>query len=445
MTDPKQSAEELFGEALHLPPERRSAFLDRACHGAPELRRMIEAFLLENDRLGSFLDKPLLKPVTNPDSADTVPSARTGQPLPQADHNLRPRFQSADVIANRFEVVRFIARGGMGEVYEVKDRFLQGVNLALKIIRPETASDAGSATRFEQEVILARRVTHPNLCPIYDIFRCEQPAPSFSFLTMKLLRGETVDNCLKKTGSLPSGEALEICKQLLVGVAALHDGGIIHRDLKPNNVMLEHSGERLLVSIMDFGLARPHEFESATGMSFTIAGTVGYMAPELLRGQPPSKASDIFALGIVMHQVLTGERPAESRTDSAMVPLPALRSMHAPVHLFRRLEISCPRTRKSEYAHLHRCDWRRAARRLALLRDSFHVARRQSGPRRRRFLHSALQGWRPGSPRHLARTHLCRGKLHFPRNLKTGLSSATDRASTFRAGGCQPRWRRPAA
>jgi serine/threonine protein kinase len=147
-------------------------------------------------------------------------------------------------------------------------------------------------------VILARRVAHPNLCPIYDIFRCEEPAPSFAFLTMKLLHGETLDGCLRKSGNFPSGQALEICRQLLRGVAALHDGGIIHRDLKPNNVMLEHSGERLLVSIMDFGLARPHEFESATGASFHIAGTVGYMAPELLRGQPPSKASDIFALGL---------------------------------------------------------------------------------------------------------------------------------------------------
>jgi dipeptidyl aminopeptidase/acylaminoacyl peptidase len=266
--------------------------------------------------------------MTNPKKSA---EAMTSPLSPSADHG-GPRFLPADVIANRFEVVRFIARGGMGEVYEVKDQFLQGVNLALKIIRPEIASDAGSASRFEQEVILARRVAHPNLCPIYDIFRCEEPAPSFAFLTMRLLHGETLDDWLSKSGNFPSDQAMEICRQLLRGVAALHDGGIIHRDLKPNNVMLEHSGERLLVSIMDFGLARPHEVESATGASFTIAGTLGYMAPELLRGQRPSKASDIFALGIVMHQVLTGERPVESRSGSSMVPLPTLRSAHTPAH-----------------------------------------------------------------------------------------------------------------
>jgi serine/threonine protein kinase/Tol biopolymer transport system component len=332
MDDPKQSAEELFAEALDLPPEKRTAFLDRACRDAPDLRVAIEDFLRDNDRIGSFLDRPLLAPVAPPGSADTGPSPSISRPLALGNRSLPPRFHPADVIANRFEVVRFIARGGMGEVYEVKDQFLQGVNLALKTIRPETASDAGSASRFEQEVILARRVTHPNLCPIYDIFRCEQPAPSFSFLTMKLLRGETLDDSLKQSGNLPAGQALEICRQLLRGVAALHDGGIIHRDLKPNNVMLEKTGERLLLSIMDFGLARPHELQSATGISITIAGTLGYMAPELLRGQPPSKASDIFALGIVIHQVLTGERPAENRADSSMVPLPTLRSAHNPAH-----------------------------------------------------------------------------------------------------------------
>lgn len=277
------------------------------------------------------LPEALPKPETTHGSVETSP--RTSPLVPQADHRREPRFRPADVIASRFEVVHFIARGGMGEVYEVKDQFLSGVNLALKIIRPETASDPGSASRFEQEVILARRVTHPNLCPIYDIFRCEQPAPPFLFLTMKLLRGETLDDYLKKSKNLPSEQALEICRQLLRGVEALHDGGIIHRDLKPNNVMLEQSGERLLVSIMDFGLARPHEFENATGASINVAGTPGYMAPEVLRGHPASKASDTFALGIVIHQVLTGERPVESQSDFSLVPVPALRSVHAPGYL----------------------------------------------------------------------------------------------------------------
>ena len=227
MINREQAAEEIFGVALELAPERRAAFLDAACRSTPDVRELVEALLKEDARMGSFLEKPLLKP----------DEAAPQEHAPASD--FFSRFQPGSLIAERFEVVRFIARGGMGEVYEVKDRFLQGVNVALKIIRPEIAADAGNAQRFEQEVILARKVTHPNLCPIYDMSRCEQPAPPFVFLTMKLLRGETLDLRLKFDKKIPSAEAIEICRQLLLGVAALHEGGLLHRDLKPSNVMLE--------------------------------------------------------------------------------------------------------------------------------------------------------------------------------------------------------------
>ena len=109
------------------------------------------------------------------------------------------RFEPGQIIAGRFAVVRYIARGGMGEVYEVEDRFLQGVHVALKVILPHIAEDAGSTHRFEQEVLLARRIIHPNLCPIYDISHCQDPAPPFLFLTMKLLSGETLASRLAQT------------------------------------------------------------------------------------------------------------------------------------------------------------------------------------------------------------------------------------------------------
>jgi eukaryotic-like serine/threonine-protein kinase len=108
-------------------------------------------------------------------------------------------------------------------------------------------------------VLVVRKVVHPNLCPIYEIFRCDQPAPPFLFLTMRLLPGETLYARFEQSKKLETGEAVDISKQLLAGVAALHAGGVIHRDLKPNNVMLETGGSGLHVSIMDFGLARPHE------------------------------------------------------------------------------------------------------------------------------------------------------------------------------------------
>jgi serine/threonine protein kinase len=195
----------------------------------------VEELLRDNQRIGSFLAAPLFGLEDRP-----APPAPNFAATPG-------RFQPAQLIANRFLVVRFIARGGMGEVYEAKDQLLQGASVALKIIRPETAADSTSSSRFEQEVILARRVVHPNLCPIYEIFRCEQPAPPFLFLTMRLLQGATLDARLKAETKLGSSEAVEICSQLLSGVAALHAAGIIHRDLKPNNVMLEREGQRLVL------------------------------------------------------------------------------------------------------------------------------------------------------------------------------------------------------
>jgi dipeptidyl aminopeptidase/acylaminoacyl peptidase len=319
MADPQQSAEQLFGEALDLQPARRAAFLDEACLGAPELRRLVEELLHESERMGSFLAQPLLTPET------VAPTSSA-------------RFYAGQLIASRFRVVRFIARGGMGEVYEAKDQFLQDAGVALKIIRPEIASNAASSSRFEQEVILARRVVHPHLCPIYEIFHCEQPAPPFLFLTMKLLQGETLEARLRAARKLDSAEAVEICRQLLAGVAALHSAGIIHRDLKPNNVMLERTGQRINVSIMDFGLARLHQAESTLLGSGMIAGTPGYMAPELLRGGRPTKATDIFALGVLLHQVLTGERPLDSERGLSLTPSPSLRSVHAPAQLTQAIE-----------------------------------------------------------------------------------------------------------
>jgi Tol biopolymer transport system component len=323
MTGPRQSAEELFGEALELPPERRSAFLDQACRDAPELRRLVERLLEQDQQAGSFLANAAFTPDGNaaPTAANTAASPG--------------RFQAGQVIADRFAIVRFIARGGMGEVYEARDQFLQDASVALKIIRPEIAADATASTRFQQEVVLARKVVHSNLCPIYEIFRCDQPAPPFLFLSMRLLQGQTLYARLQESAKLEAGEAVNICHQLLAGVAALHAGGIIHRDLKPNNVMLETDSSH--VSIMDFGLARPQEAENTLFGSGVIAGTPGYMAPEMLRGERPTKATDLFALGIVLHEVLTGERPVVSG-GLAVAASPALRSARAPAELIQAVE-----------------------------------------------------------------------------------------------------------
>jgi eukaryotic-like serine/threonine-protein kinase len=320
MAEQEQSAEKLFGAALELPPESRAAFLDQACREAPKLRRLVEELLLDNERLGSFLGKPAFGQPNEAPSSGFESLAQT------AFLESSERFQPGQIIASRFLVVRFIARGGMGEVYEVRDQFLQGDRVALKLIRPEIAADSSNLRRFEREVILARKVVHPNLCPIYEIFRCQHPVPPFLFLTMKLLQGPTLEAWLRTAPRRPvNPEAVKIARQLISGVSALHAAGIIHRDLKPNNIMLERAGDRLNVSIMDFGLARLHQAETTTMSAGMIAGTPGYMAPELFRGERPSEATDIFALGVVLHQVFTGERPVSSKAG-ALAAAPALRS-----------------------------------------------------------------------------------------------------------------------
>jgi serine/threonine protein kinase/tetratricopeptide (TPR) repeat protein len=330
MTNHPQSVEELFEAALSLPPEEREGFLDRACAGAPILRHLMDQLIEEEGLPESFLRSPALE---EEGSERSRPDSRA-TPSPEVP----PRFAAGELIANRFEVVRFISRGGMGEVYEVQDRFLQGTSVALKIIRPHIAADPYSSRRFEQEVLLARRVNHPNLCPIYDIFRCEQPAPAFLFLTMKLLGGESLECRLKRHEEIPLEEAVQICGQLLEGIRAIHGVGIIHRDIKPNNVMLEPSASGTCVTIMDFGLARLSEAGATLSRTGLVAGTPGYLAPELIRGASPSEATDLYALGVVMHQVLTGDRPMASRSGRAATVSPRLHLAKAPAGLVHAVQ-----------------------------------------------------------------------------------------------------------
>jgi serine/threonine protein kinase len=326
MCQQRQSAEKLFGDALDMEPGARGAFLDAACRDEPELKHLVEQLLMEDERAGSFLKKSLFN--FSKTTGMTAPRASTDTTAASA------RFEAGDMIAGRFLVVRFIARGGMGEVYEVEDHLLNRNRVALKMILPEIAADAEASHQFVEEVLLARKVNHPNLCQIYEIFRCDETPPPFLFLTMKLLAGDTLDSCMRKGLLIPRDDALEIFRQMIAGIAAIHGAGIVHRDIKPTNVMLNRFGPHVSVSIMDFGLARNYQSNATMFKSGTIAGTPGYLAPELMLGQPPSPASDVFALGVLLHQVFTGERPIESAygrlkyaaSSLARTPVPAVYS-----------------------------------------------------------------------------------------------------------------------
>ena len=228
------------------------------------------------------------------------------------------RLAPGQVLAGRFTIVRFLARGGMGEVYEARDSFLKGDRVALKTIGLSDPA-SGLEDRFEKEVLLARQVVHPNVCPIYDLFLCDSGEDCLCFLTMKLLREESLAQRLGRM-RVPTEEAQQITRQVALGLRAAHEVGVIHRDLKPGNIMVEGTGAQAKAVITDFGLAREHEAELTLLSGAHIPGTPGYIAPELFGGQQATPASDLYAFGVLLHELFTGQRPIPLASLDKKIP-----------------------------------------------------------------------------------------------------------------------------
>ncbi len=222
---------------------------------------------------------------------------------------------SGQIVSGRFEILRFINSGGMGEVYEAWDTVLR-VRVALKTIRSEIASSPSVIERFKREVKQARAISHVNVCRVYEVFSHTQVSGDLVwFLTMELLEGQTLSQRLRRHGPLPGKQALELIEQMVGGLAAAHELGIVHRDFKSSNVMLVNAGAgRTRVVITDFGLAFNVLTQWHGGLAGTRVGTPQYMAPEQERDGQVSFAADQYALGVVMCEMLTGRRP--SRPDS---------------------------------------------------------------------------------------------------------------------------------
>jgi len=263
--------------ALRRSAAERESYLRLACESDESLYRDAIELVMRQERLGSFMEHPLI-------------------------HDQPPPFEVGNIISNRFEILRSIGEGGMGFVYEAFDR-KRNRRIAIKAAKP------GYHRLLSPELQGALQVRHRNVCLVNEIHTTETAQGEIDFLTMELLEGQTLAARLAAGPRLSNNEAFEIARQICSGLAAAQDSGVIHRDLKPGNVMLcQTANEGLRVVIMDFGLA------GAAALDANEGGTPGYMAPELSKGEKASFASDIYSLGVILYQIVTGRFPIQERS-----------------------------------------------------------------------------------------------------------------------------------
>ncbi len=255
-----------------------------------------------------------MEPSDQSRNKDFLLSSAFGEDAPGQSEAPPPIFSPNDVVCQRYRVIRFIARGGMGEVYEVEDEELHA-RIALKTIAPSRASSKHQLNRFKQEIQLARKVSHPNVCRVFDLGRHRDEAHGdVLFLTMEFLPGETLAGYLSEHGPMSYQEALPLVRQMVAALAAAHHAGVVHRDFKPGNVMLLNLPESPQVKVTDFGLAvNPEADETVSQVLSDVVGTPAYMAPEQFHGQYSAR-TDIYALGLTVFQMLTGKLPEFSQT-----------------------------------------------------------------------------------------------------------------------------------
>jgi tRNA A-37 threonylcarbamoyl transferase component Bud32 len=250
---------------------------------------------------------------------DFAAVASPRSPRPASSSSIRPpvssayavsdgRFLPGRLLAGRYRIIALLGKGGMGEVYRADDLTL-GQPVALKFLPEEATRDESLLERFRNEVRIARRVSHPNVCRVYDVGEVD----GYSFFTMEYVDGEDLASLLRRIGRLPQDKATDIARQLCAGLAAAHAKGVLHRDLKPANIMLDGRGQ---VVMTDFGLAGlVDQIQGADVRS----GTPAYMAPEQLAGKEVTAQSDIYALGLVLYEIFTGKRAFTAETLAELI------------------------------------------------------------------------------------------------------------------------------
>jgi len=274
---------EIISQVRRQSPVERETFLRSACETDSNLYREIAETLEWDARMGSFLQQPLI--------ALTV----VGRP-----------FRPGEVVDGRFEIVRTVGEGGMGVVYEAIDR-KRNLRIAIKSAKP------GFQRLLSPELEGALKVRHPNVCLVNQIHTTKTDAGEVDFLSMEFLAGETLSAHLERKGKLDQAAALEIVRQLCAGLSEAHHSGVVHGDLKSANIILsQHEDGSLRPVITDFGLAT-----GANQPTGAFGGTPDYMAPELLLGKKNSKASDVYALGVILYEIVTGRMPFKGQSSGS--------------------------------------------------------------------------------------------------------------------------------
>jgi serine/threonine protein kinase/tetratricopeptide (TPR) repeat protein len=268
----------------------------------------------ESERTQAVAQRVGISALTPPPESNSsdAPTLMDSSPLPAVGRPDSPYrgepSLTGKLLGGRYKILRVLGEGGMGAVYQARDLELERV-IALKVIRPELAMNAGILQRFKQELILARNVTHKNVIRIFDLGE----ADGIKFITMEYVEGADLRALLREKGKLLPADCVTIVQQICRALEVAHNEGVIHRDLKPQNVMLDPQGR---VVVMDFGLARSLE---APGMTQTgaLVGTLEYMSPEQALGSELDQRSDLFAVGLIFYELLTGKAPYQADTAIA--------------------------------------------------------------------------------------------------------------------------------
>ncbi len=246
---------------------------------------------------------------------DTYYCGKCAAPLPSAEDIPDPKTETANMpikelttgttFAGRYQIIEELGHGGMGRVYKVFDTDIKE-KIALKLLRPEIALDKETVERFSNELKLARKISHRNVCRMFDLGKAE----GTTFITMEFVPGEDLKKFIRKTGQLGAGRTVSIAKQVCEGLAEAHHLGVVHRDLKPQNIMVDEDGN---ARIMDFGIARSIKAKGITGAGVMI-GTPEYMSPEQVEGKEVDERTDIYSLGVILFEMVTGHVPFEGDT-----------------------------------------------------------------------------------------------------------------------------------